>query len=88
MIELKLLLLCMTSLPAECSRSLNTDSESWGDFLHSQLSWAHHQPWTFLIVVLLLLLPFFGYSAMLSLRLNHQIQDIYDKKIKTEKKTS
>ena len=82
-------MLSLNSLPAECSRSLNSDPDSWGDYLHSQLSWAHQQPWTFLIVILLLLLPFFGYSAILSLRLNQQIQDIYDNKIQTaEKKTS
>ena len=84
-----LLILSLNSLPAECSRALNTDPESWGDYLQAQLSWAHQQPWTFLIVILLLLFPFFGYSAVLSLRLNQQIQDIYDNKVQTAgKKTS
>ena len=75
------LMLSITFSPAGCS-----ESESWQAYFSSQLSWAHQQPWTFLIIILLLLSPFFGYSAMLSLRLNQQIQDIYDQKILPEKK--
>ena len=77
---------CWTILPADCSTPTNPGPESWGDYLQSPLSWAHQQPWTFLIVILLLLSPCFGYSAMLSIRLNQQIQDISDKKMKVEEK--
>ena len=77
-----MLMFCLTMLPADCSTPTNTGTESWEEYL----SWAHQQPWTFLIVILLLLSPCFGYSAMLSIRLNQQIQDIYDKKMKVEEK--
>ena len=86
MIVQSMLMFCLTTSPAECSTPRNTGTESWEEYLHSQLSWAHQQPWTFLIVILLLLSPCFGYSAMLSIRLNQQIQDIYDKKMKVEEK--
>ena len=77
---------CSTILPADCSTSPNPGAESWEEYLQSPLSWAHQQPWIFLIIILLLLSPCFGYSAMLSIRLNQQIQDIYDKKLKVEEK--
>ena len=62
------------------------EEETWGDYLDGKLALAHQQPWIFLIIILLLLSPCFGYSAMLSIRLNQQIQDIYDKKLKVEEK--
>ena len=86
MIVQSMLMFCLTILPADCSTPTNTRTETWEGYLHSQLSWAHQQPWTFLIVILLLLSPCFGYSAMLSIRLNQQIQDISHKKLKVEEK--
>ena len=79
MIVQSMLMFCLTILPAECSTPAKPGTETWEDYLHSQ-------PWTFLIDILLLLSPCFGYSAMLSIRLNQQIQDIYDKKMKVEEK--
>ena len=65
-----------------------TETGSGPDYLQSQLSWAHQQPWTFLIIILLLLSPFFVYSSLLSIRLNQQIQDVYDQKIRNSDKKS
>ena len=63
----------------------HVEEQSWDQYIHSQLSWTHHHPWLFLIIIIILLSPFFMYSYQLSLRLNQQIQEIYDKKIGSKK---
>ena len=63
----------------------NNDEETWGDFLDSKLALAHQQPWIFLIIVILLLSPFFAYSYQISTRLNQQIQEIYETRTKEKK---
>ena len=60
--------------------------DTWNEYIHDKLSWTHHHPWIFLIIVLLLLSPFFAYSYQLSVKLNQQIQDIYDKKLSESRK--
>ena len=64
----------------------NNDEETWGDFLDSKLALAHQQPWIFLIIVILLLSPFFAYSYQMSTRLNQQIQEIYETRTKEKKR--
>ena len=63
----------------------NNDEETWGDFVDTKLALAHQQPWIFLIIVILLLSPFFAYSYQMSTRLNQQIQEIYETRTKEKK---
>ena len=63
----------------------HVEEQSWDQYIHSQLSWTHHHPWMFLIIIIVLLSPFFMYSYQLSLRLNQQIQEIYEKKTGSKK---
>ena len=58
------------------------EEETWGDYLDGKLALAHQQPWIFLILVILLLSPFFAYSFQMSTRLNQQIQEIYETRTK------
>ena len=61
------------------------EEETWGDYLDGKLALAHQQPWIFLILVILLLSPFFAYSFQMSTRLNQQIQEIYETRTKEKK---
>ena len=63
----------------------NNDEETWGDFVDTKLALAHQQPWIFLIIVILLLSPFFAYSYQMSTRLNQQIQESYETRTKEKK---
>ena len=63
----------------------NNDEETWGDFVDTKLALAHQQPWIFLIIVILLLSPFFAYSYQMSTRLNQQVQEIYETRTKEKK---
>ena len=61
------------------------EEETWGEYLDGKLALAHQQPWIFLIVVILMLSPFFAYSYQMSTRLNQQIQEIYEARTKEKK---
>ena len=63
----------------------NNDEETWKDFVNAKLALAHQQPWIFLIIVILLLSPFFAYSYQMSTRLNQQIEEIYETRTKEKK---
>ena len=63
----------------------DNEEETWGDYVDGKLAFAHQQPWIFLIIVILLLSPFFAYSYQMSTRLNQQIQEIYEKRTKEKK---
>ena len=63
----------------------DNEEESWGDYIDGKLALAHQQPWIFLIIVILLLSPFFAYSYQMSTRLNQQIQEIYEARTKEKK---
>ena len=61
------------------------EEETWEDYINRKLSLAHQQPWIFLIIIILILSPFFAYSYQMSTRLNQQIQEIYGKRTKEKK---
>ena len=77
-------LLSTLVVTASGNRAQN-EEETWGDYLDGKLALAHQQPWVFLIVVILLLSPFFAYSYQKSTRLNQQIQEIYEARTKEKK---
>ena len=78
-------ILLSTLVVAASGYRADNEEETWGDYIDGKLALAHQQPWIFLIIVILMLSPFFAYSYQMSTRLNQQIQEIYEARTKEEK---